>query len=372
MLPMMMVRKIRYREKRSHHLLTYTFGIPCVLGYYLLCWFFLFFFIKFINIRYKYHPMKLIYNDIFKKHDTGMHPENAKRLSFLTESEEVPSGEGYLTLYHTKEYIEKVKEACANGASLDPDTVTSKDSYEAAIRAVGATIVASENNDFAIVRPPGHHAHPDSSSGFCIFNNIAIAVQKLMEEGKKVLLLDIDGHLGDGTLKFFYDKDKVLYWSLHQFPAFPGGGDVGQIGEDKGMGYTICVPLPPGSADDIYRKAFDKFLPIARSFKPDVVAVSAGFDAHQYDLLLDLKLTVDTFHWIGARLKENFTNVFATLEGGYSIEMLPKCLYNFLDGINGKEKRYTERSTESMIQVMDEYEARVYLLEKNLSSFWRI
>ena len=143
--------------------------------------------------------MYLIYNPIFLEHDTGMYPENMKRLLSLGNLpvEEIESGEKYLSLFHGAEYIEKIRRASEEGIYINADTIVSPRSYEAAIMAVGASIMASQTGDFAIVRPPGHHAHPNHSSGFCLFNNTAIAAQKLVNEGKRVLIIVFDGHLGD-------------------------------------------------------------------------------------------------------------------------------------------------------------------------------
>lgn len=317
--------------------------------------------------------MKLIYNKIFLQHDTGMHPENKKRLESLGKLPEtkIENGEKYLGLVHTKDYINLVKETCEIGGHLDPDTVVSEKSYEAAIYAVGATIMASKTNDFALVRPPGHHAYHDHASGFCLFNNIAIATKNLIDNGKKVMIFDFDGHCGDGTETIFYSSNKVLYWSLHQFPAYPGRGNVDEIGEGKGKGYTINVPLPPGSGDDIYLDAINRLMPIVEQFKPDIVAVSAGFDAHQEDPLLNLRLTTNAYYEVGKILNEKFKNIFAALEGGYNIEFLPKCILNFIDGINNKKIRFSEQPTTSTTDTVQKYKSRINQLEKNLSEFWK-
>jgi acetoin utilization deacetylase AcuC-like enzyme len=290
--------------------------------------------------------MKLIYNKIFLKHETGMHPENKKRLQVLRlKNSKILNGEKYLKLIHTKEYISQVKKACKKQKYLDPDTVVSSESYKSAVYAVGATIQASETKDFAVVRPPGHHAHPERASGFCVFNNLAISVQNIVNKGDKVLIFDFDGHLGDGTESIFYETDRVFYFSLHQYPAFPGKGWIDETGKGKGKGYTLNIPLSPGTGDDFYFKALNQFIPVLKEFKPDVVALSAGFDAYRKDLLLDLNLSYNAFYKIGRIIKKNFSNYYATLEGGYNIDALGKCLFNFLDGINGKKQKHKEKST---------------------------
>ncbi len=243
--------------------------------------------------------MKLVYNKIFLEHNPAQETfETKQRLESLGDLQEtkIDNGKKYLKLVHTKDYIKHVKKSCKKGEPLNEETFTSKKSYEAAIRAVGATIMASETNDFAIVRPPGHHAYPSKASGFCLFNNIAIATQKLVNEGKRVFIFDVDGHFGDGTSYWFYKSDKALYMSLHQYPAFPDKGTMDEIGEDKGKGYNINVPLPPKTGDDVYMNAVTRFIPIAEQFKPDVVAVSAGFDACQYDPILEMRLSYNTYY----------------------------------------------------------------------------
>ncbi len=318
--------------------------------------------------------MNLLYNEIVNLHDTGMHPESKKRFDRLRPLQETPTmnGRSYLKLVHSHDYIEKVKMSCQVGAYLDPDTITSEGSFKAASHAVGLAVKAAQGGDFALIRPPGHHAYQSRASGFCLFNNIAIATQYLVNQGKRVAIFDFDGHFGDGTCDIFYFTDDVLFWSIHQYPAFPGNGFIDEIGDGKGKGFSINVPLPPGSADDIFMDAVRHFLPILKEFQPDVVAVSAGFDAHQYDLLLDLRVSTNAFYEIGQLLRENFEQVFAVLEGGYNVLEMPKCLLSFLAGFNGEDLPHPEEPTQSGLRVWETYEINVYGALSALRPYWKL
>lgn len=317
--------------------------------------------------------MKILYDPVFLEHETGTHPENKKRLLAFENLPitNIPSAETYLPLYHTKEYIERVRRACTKNEYLDPDTIASPGTYNAAVHAVGAAVVASDSHDFALVRPPGHHAHPDHSSGFCVFNNIAIAVQNLVNEGKRVMIFDVDGHLGDGTEQFFYKTNKVLYWSIHEENVFPGGGSVEEIGEGEGKGYTINIPLPPGSGDDAFLAGYDAVLPIAKQFAPDVLAVSAGFDGFHADPLLHLRYSLGLYFEIGKRLNGAFPSIFAVLEGGYNTEFLPKMVENFIAGVNGAPQPHAELATDSPILVLETLEDRLRNLKAALAPYWK-
>jgi acetoin utilization deacetylase AcuC-like enzyme len=318
--------------------------------------------------------MNIIYHPIFLEHDTGYHPENANRLKSLGELEksDFESGEKYLELVHDPNYIEMVRKASSREEPLDPDTMTSLRSYECAVYAAGAAVEAARTRGFAVVRPPGHHAYPHYASGFCLFNNLAIAVEFLVKKGKKVIVLDFDGHCGDGTEFIFYSTDQVLYLSIHQYPAFPGKGYVNEIGSERGKGYTINIPIPPGSADDIYLESLNTFINVAHQFKPDVVAVSAGFDAHHSDPLLNLNFSVNVFYETGKVLRNEFSQVFAVLEGGYNLHYFPQCFYNFLAGFNGQPQPFEESATRSAENVFVEYNRRRKELTKHVNHFWKI
>lgn len=318
--------------------------------------------------------MELHFHPSCLGHDTGSHPENQRRLEAFNHLPAAPPhlGEPYLSLVHAPDYIAQVKAFSASATAIDGDTRLSVGSYLAATYAVGATVQAAETNGFALVRPPGHHAYAAHGSGFCLFNSVAVAAQYLVNQGKRVLILDFDGHLGDGTSAIFYHTDQVMYWSLHQYPAFPGHGFVEEIGVGAGLGFNLNAPLPPGAADDIFLDAFDHFLAIAEQFAPDVVAVSAGFDANQFDPLLELRVSNYSYYRIGQVLAQKFPRIFATLEGGYNIQELVKGINSFVAGINGAPFPYEETRTVSGLRVWETYEIYLHGALGKLKNYWRM
>lgn len=264
--------------------------------------------------------MDVFFDPIFLKHDTGAHPENPGRLSLVLESidkskiKKPHNGEKYLRLAHTKGYIEKVKETCGTGGYLDLDTPVSRDTYRAACFAVGAAIDASENGGFALVRPPGHHAFAERGSGFCVFNNMAIAALKLAKD-KRVFILDVDIHHGNGTEELVLDKENIKFLSIHQSPLYPGTGL-----RNRGKN-VINIPLPPGTGDKEYIRVLEERVkPEIEKFKPDLVGVSVGFDAYYLDQGSvagnALSLTKKSYGKVKELLKPY--KIFYTLEGGYN------------------------------------------------------
>ncbi len=278
--------------------------------------------------------MKILFNSKFLAHNQDSSGEGPYRVAaFEGNTEETSSnGEEFTTLIHSRAYAEYIRDIC-KGSGILAEVIVNNDSYEAACHAIGLTILASEQNGFAVVRPPGHHAKHERADGFCLFNNIAIAAQKLVNEGKKVFILDIDGHHGDGTQQIFYESDRVLFCSLHQQYAYPWTGDVGETGKGEGLGYTMNFPLSAGSGDKQMLESINRAIERALKFSPDVVGVSAGFDGYEKDKLLALKYTLEGYWQCGRILGENFKKVFAVLEGGYHDD-IRQCVEHFIAGVH--------------------------------------
>lgn len=265
--------------------------------------------------------MKLIYNKIFLQHNLASHPENADRLQFFKNlpDSRIPNGEEFLELVHTREYIEKVKEASIKEEPLDMDTYTCSKSYEVACYAVGAAIKAAEEGAFALCRPPGHHASSNRAGGFCLFNNIAVAAKKLLQEGKRVFIIDFDLHQGNGSQEIFFGENNIIYFSTHQSNCYPGTGLRSDVN-------CINVPLPYGTKDGQYIKELEsELIPAIKEFSPDIVAISAGFDCYYKDkdslgFGLGFELTKKSFEKIKEIIKP-FKHFFV-LEGGYKPESI--------------------------------------------------
>jgi acetoin utilization deacetylase AcuC-like enzyme len=248
---------------------------------------------------------------------------------FQSRQEGRPATEEELLLCHTREHVALVR-ATAAPTWLDRDTMASATTYEAAALAAGTAIEAALRGGFALVRPPGHHALPAQAMGFCIFNNIAVAARAAQHHLglKRVAIVDYDVHHGNGTQAAFEHDDSVLFVSLHQWPFYPGSG-----GPDDQRETTLNVPLAAGSGDEEYVRAFEETVePAVARFEPELVLVSAGFDAHRDDPLADMRLSEGGFRELSRRCAALAPRVAAVLEGGYEVETLPGLVQAALDG----------------------------------------
>jgi acetoin utilization deacetylase AcuC-like enzyme len=240
---------------------------------------------------------------------------------------------GDLGLAHDPDYVDAVEHFCAaGGGQLDPDTSAVAGSWDTARRSAGAVLDAIDalrsgecDVAFAGGRPPGHHAVPDRAMGFCLFNNVAVGAAALAAAGQKVAIVDWDVHHGNGTQDIFYDDPNVLYVSTHQSPLYPGTGRVAETGTGAGERTTLNIPLPPGSAGDTFRAAFDTIVaPTVESFAPDWLIISAGYDGHRDDPLGSLGLTAGDYADLALRLQALVParRLLVALEGGYDLGAL--------------------------------------------------
>lgn len=302
----------------------------------------------------------LVYHPTYLLHETRTHPENSMRLvRILKQLEESPIRNNLfyipprlaaieeISLVHPLTYIKMIERACqTNKRSIDPDTQICPKSYEVALLAAGGVLSAVDavmegkkvNRAFALIRPPGHHAEPDRGMGFCIFNNIAIGAKYAQNKYglKKILIIDFDVHHGNGTQLVFYDDPTVLYCSIHQYPFYPGTGTQLEKGEGKGEGFTINIPLPVKSGDSEYIQAFKNYIQLqALQFNPQLILVSAGFDAYKDDPIGGMKLTNEGYKNI-TRMICDIANqtcegkIVSCLEGGYNLDVLPVLVEEYL------------------------------------------
>jgi acetoin utilization deacetylase AcuC-like enzyme len=290
--------------------------------------------------------MKVAYitDDIYLEHDTGLgHPESKQRLIAINKAvkplhhklvNKSPIGvsKEILQLVHSAEHVENILHASKSSTPIDSDTICSVHSYEAAVKAVGAGIVALDGvkngefeRAFCAIRPPGHHARPNQAMGFCLFNNIAIAAKYAQSIGyKKVMIIDFDVHHGNGTQDTFYSDNTVFYFSSHQAFAYPGTGMEKERGAGKGEGYTANFLMMPDSGDrevlDIYKNDLPPFV---KSFDPDIVLVSAGYDLHESDPLAQLNVTTEGIREIVRIILDSADVPYVLfLEGGYNVDAL--------------------------------------------------
>jgi acetoin utilization deacetylase AcuC-like enzyme len=307
-----------------------------------------------------------VYDPLYLEHSRAGHVEGPERLETamqvlrerrlldrLVEVRPTPVPMEDLLQVHHEHYVKFVRElAERGGGNLDPDTYLNHRSFEVALLAAGgllnlvqAVLDGEVTNGFALVRPPGHHALPGRGMGFCLFNNIAISARYALEHNglSRILIADFDLHHGNGTQEMFYDTSEVLYFSTHQYPHYPGSGHWSEIGEGEGEGYTVNVPLPAGVGDEGYERVFDEVLyPLAERYAPQLILVSAGYDAHWADPLGMMQLSTTGYAYLANVLKEMAEELCDgrlafTLEGGYDLRAVSHSIAATLQALLGDE-----------------------------------
>ena len=294
----------------------------------------------------------------YQNHDTGPgHPERVDRVKVVNEElkkldkkikwfEPKLFNHTIIEKVHNKNYLEKISISFPKSGIqfLDGDTIVSPGSKEAAIDAVGSIILGIDQvvnkefkNTFCSVRPPGHHAESDKAMGFCIYNNVAVGAAYLLHhyQYKKVAIIDYDVHHGNGTQEIFYNNPNVLYISTHQYPFYPGTGSVNEKGASNNI---LNIPLDPGTSSDVYFNSFENVLKKLKSFNPEFILLSSGFDAHQKDPLAQVNLKSKDFYEITKRIMNVADNIcdgriVSILEGGYDLDALKESAYEHVKAL---------------------------------------
>ncbi len=340
--------------------------------------------------------VSLITHPDYARHLTGAgHPERPERLAaihgalnaaemepHLRRVEPEPIDLHLLTAVHSGGYIEEVRAiAAGGGGALDADTPVSSASYQVALRAAGGAVaaaseaVATQGRAFALVRPPGHHARSTRGMGFCLFNNVACAALAGRALGRaRVFILDWDVHHGNGTQEIFYRRNDVLFCSLHQEHWYPGTGAVEETGAGEGAGFTVNLPLPAGTGDDGYRYAFEEVvLPLLGAFAPDLLLISAGYDAHHADPLGEMLLSASGFAALTRLVLDQHTGpMAAVLEGGYDLEALGRSVAATLAVLAGTERLLADDTARAPETAYATLRTRVRDVRRVVRDFWTI
>jgi acetoin utilization deacetylase AcuC-like enzyme len=296
-----------------------------------------------------------VYHDTFLDHDTGIgHPERPERLRSITSHLKEaglwqrfqhlaihPASEEWVLSVHTEDHLKLVRGSRQNGARVldGGDTHVCPASYDAAMLAVGGVLAGVDavmqgvtKQVFCAVRPPGHHAERNVVMGFCLFNNVAIAARyaQRAHQTERVAIIDWDVHHGNGTQDIFYADKSVLYISTHQYPYYPGTGSEAERGSGEGLGYTLNIPMAAGSGEKEYLQAFTgEIIPALDRFRPELIILSAGFDAHRDDPLANISLTEESFAKLTRLVRESAEKhcegrILSVLEGGYNLTALAR------------------------------------------------